>query len=641
MKKTISIPKEVFENIFFSEGGQKQIYKTLTGNKQFEEKNIHEVNANVEDSEWIKDSEGLREVEGKKHKDGGVDVKLEDGAKVLSDKRKIGQNLAKELNKQYEVSLKATHTYAEALDKIQIKLGLDKINSEQEKLIEKIDYQQKNVKDTNTLSANLEVLSSKLKDLEDEKKPIEEQSKRVFEQLFQKQEEGKAPEEKINTGVFEEGGTQSEPKYRIKNIYEDWEAYKKQKEIPNVGSGVFGSEIDKTQVISEIKRLFPNISSQYIGEDGKVKKPKEFQQAIQNYYYDMLTTAKNLYGQDSPKYKEFEAQVYKDGFTSGDPTKDVRSFDGKFGNFTSTRPNYGLEIVPEEIKKQLDAEGIYTIGQLKEKKPEIYQQYVGSKDFGFQDDAHILSFEEAQPTPTQENESENLNPASAQPTNEVSQTPTADGLGTRMGVANLPDQTPLTPDTMGAHLKTNTRYERADFKAVSPEQQLMELQKMSERAENNLDMMPPQQRASLSANLLATQADQTTKILQQTNQFNTQGQNQIDNINRQIQMQEQNAVNSNALNFEQRQMLAEAKTQADYHNFINKVKENDLLNYNTINNLNLSNMMYDNFQFTDRGVEEKGIPPAFKQMLSYYSKIAQAEQENQPTAKQKTTKNPK
>lgn len=639
MKKTISIPKEVFENIFFAEGGQKQVYKALTGNKQFEEKNIHEINANVEDSEWIKDSEGLREVEGKKHKDGGVDVKLEDGAKVLSDKRTIGRDLAKQLSKQYEVSLKASNTYAEALDKVQIKLGLEDVNKEQEKLIEKIDYQQKNVKDENTLSANIEVLSSKLKDLEDKKKPLEAESAKVFEELFQKQEESKSPDEKVNTGVFAEGGEQGEPNYRQKNIYENWEAYKKQHEIPNVGSGIFGKEIDKTKVLTEIKRLFPTISSQYIGEDGKVTKPKEFQQAIQNYYYDFLTTAKNLYGADSEKYKQIEAQVNKDRFTDGDPTKDVRSFDGKFGNFTSTRPNYGLELIPTEVKKQLDAENIYTVGQLRTQKPEIYQEYIGNKDFAFQDDTFLLEIQNA-PEVVQEAQAEKSQPPTANntATNTVQPIPTTDGLGTRMGVANLPDQTPLAPDAMGAHLKTNTRYERADFRAISPEQQLMELQKMTERAENNLDMMPPQQRASLSANLLATQADQASKIIAQTNQFNTQGQNQIDNINRQIQMQEENANNANALNFEQRQMLAEAKTQADYHNFINKVKENELLNYNTINNLNLSNMMYDNFQFTDQGIESKGIPPQFKQMLALYAKERQAQIEN---AQKETTKKSK
>lgn len=617
----INIPKEVFENMFFAQGGQKkETYQKLTGSKQYEEKTQDIINANVEEDEWISDSQGLREVEGEKHSEGGVDVHLEDGARVLSDKGVLGKTLASQLNKQYEVSLKASNTYAEALDKIQIKLGLNKVVEEQEKLIARIDYQQKNIKDENTLSANLEVLSGKLKDLEDKKRPLEEQSTEVFNKLFEAQEAKKPEDKQNNNGVFADGGTN--PPFRIANALENWEAYKHQNEIPSLGSGIFGAEIDKSQTIPEIRRLFPQLASRYFQQDSiRPSDVKAFQQDTQRYYYSLDDAAKRLYGENSDKYKQFKEQLARDGFTDQSTKTDVRSFDNKFGNFTSTRPNYELELLPEDVQKKVKDAGVNTVGQLKEKFPDEYKTYIESLDFNVPEDAWLGKTSVNVPA-TPEAQAEM---GDTEITNTTPQTTSSQNEGTRMGVLGLPDQSPLLPTSMESHLKTNRRYERLDFRDISPEQQLVELNKLTERAENNLDIMPPQQKASLSASLLATQADQTNKILSQTNQFNTQGQQQIDNMNAQIQVQEANANAQDALNYEQRQLLAEAKTEADYRNFYNTMQSNNMMNYNTINNLNLSNAIYDHFQFTDQGIESKGYSPQF--LKGFQVANAQAERD--------------
>lgn len=597
--------------MFFAQGGEKEVIQKLTGNKQFEEKTLELQNANVEKDEWIKDSEGLREVEGKKHSEGGVFVHLEDGAKVLSDKGQLGKEFAKSLSEEFDLKFKKDTTYAEALNKIQNKIGLGKVVEEQEKIISRIDYQQKNVKDENTLSANIEVLSSKLKDAEDRKKPLEEKSEEVFDRLFEHQESQKKDKENT-TGVFADGGKQ--PSNRIANKFENWEYYKHQNEIPSVGSGIFGKEIDKVGASQDIQRVFPSLYSKYFKEGSNLPtNVKEFQQDTQRHYYNMLDSAKNLYGEESEDYKQLEEQLKQDGFTDGSVKTDVRSFDNKFGNFTSTRPNYSLKLLPEDVHKKVTEAGVNTVGELKTKFPEEYETYINTLGFTIPEDAWLGKKNVEVPTTT---ETEGVVEDITKNT-EANKPIEREEMQSRMGVANLPDQTPLIPTGMASHLKTNRRYERLDFKDISPEQQLAELNKATERAENNLDMMPPQQKASLSANLLATQADQTNKILSQTNQFNTQGQQQIDNQNAQIQAREADASASDALNYEQRQLLAEAKTQADYNQFYNTLQRNDLLNYNVVNDLNLSNQLYDDFQFTDRGIESKGHPTQFKKPKDY------------------------
>lgn len=583
----IEIPKKIFEQIFFANGGEK-VAEVLTGSKQFEETRKQMVNANVEEDEWIKDSKGLREVEGDKHKEGGVDVHLENGARVLSDKLKVGSELAKKISKEYAVIVKPSNTYAEVLDKVQKKIGLDKVVDEQEKLIKRIDYQQKNVKDESTLSANLEILSKKLNELDKKKAPLEDNSKMVFDILFEKQEASKPKED--NQTVFSEGGEKTPPPtFRVANVLENLNAYIKQHKLD---SGAYG-ESDKAKATESGRGLFPSIYARNFEEGSVTPKNSEALQLDLNKHYDsILKNAEKLYGVDSEKYKALKAQIDKDRFSS---ESDVRGIDNKYGNWTSTRPNFFLEILPKEVLDKVKKEGVNTIGQLKIKFPTEYETYVKTKGFENEDDIWLGEIPITNATEKTDKKAE-----------EQSKPIIEESTETRYGVMDIPDQTPMIPSGMDAHLKTNRRYERLDFRGIDPEQQLVELNKLTERAENNLDMMPPQQRASLSANLLATQAEQTNKILTQVNQFNTQGQQQIDNMNAQIQTQENNANAQDALSYEQRQLLAEAKTEADFNKFYNKVQENNLRNYNFIDSTNLSNQFYDSFQITDKGIEGKG-----------------------------------
>lgn len=593
----IEIPKAIFEKIFFEDGGEKRLTKSLTGDFQFgldKENPVTNPNAIVEDKEFIKDSEGTRQVLGDTHEQGGEPVVLEENSKVLSDNLKVGKLTARDINAEYDVKVKATDTYATALEKIRDSIGLTKLIKEQEDLIKKVDEQQKETKDENTLSANLEILSAKINDNQAEKESLEPLFEGAFQKLFEKQEASK-PKEESEEAVYADGGTHKTPKWRIPNAYENSEYYTKQSLIDPKENEIYGDKIEKQKAIEENKRLFPTLSAVYF-QDG-LNRPNDtgaFQQDINTYYSGLLDSAKEMYGEGSTFYKELKNQIEQDKFV--DEEGNVRSKDKKFGNWTSTRPNYSFPLLPKDVYEEVSKSGVNTAGQLKEKFPEYYKEYV-EKAGTLHNDAWLSEKEE---TPTAES-GDTASPEVNEDSGKVEKVEVD-----RMGVLNMPDQRPLTPTALQSHLKTNRRYERMDFTEVSPEAQLSELNKLTERAENNLSMMPASQRAAVSANLLATQADQTSKILSQTEQYNKQGYDRIQNINAQINDREEDAGASDALNFEQRQMLAEAKTRKDYETFYNTLARNNMANYNTINNLNLSNALYDNFKFTDRGVELLG-----------------------------------
>lgn len=610
----VEIPKEVFENIFFQDGGQKKLEKSLTGSYQYgidPSKPYVQPNAEVEKGEFIQDSQGVREVVGNKHKDGGVKVRLEDYSKILSDNLQVGEDVVKEVKEVFGVSVSKKDTYAKVLKKIFDKIGLTEIIEEQEKIIAKLKKQQDNTKDAETLSLNTEVLSAKINELEEDKKPKEEEARKVFDYLFQKQEQSKEGivEDENN---FQDGGIYGEapspqlsyPLGIVNSQIRD-EYIRKQGLVGGSSPrGVYGTEVDKTKATSETSTILPSLWEKHFDKDAITPRDVLSYQSDYNAFSISADSAlKDFYGEDSADYLQASSFLSANRFTDDD--KDVRFKDNLYGNYTSTRPSVAVKMIPKEELEKLKEEGINTIGQLKARHPDIYSKY--NKGVDFPDDVWLAPTET--PAKKEEDTKEDVpNTGDSQDRDNLGQ---VENIPDRMGLFLAPDQTPLPPDSLEAHLKTTRRYERMDYTDISPEQQLAELNKQTERVQNNLDMMPPQQRAAMSANFLATQSDATNKLLQQTQQINQQGRQQIENANAQIQMRENIDNAQDALNYEQRQLMAQARTDADLRNFYNTLQRNNLMNFNTINNLNLSNALYDNFQFTDRGIEAKGSAPSW------------------------------
>lgn len=594
-RNIIEIPKEIFENIFFQEGGTKdqKLINTLAGGVQYgmdKEAPIAEPNVELEKGEWILDSDGLRVVIGDTHKDGGEDMVLEDGAQILSNYLEAPKSLINALNKEHGTKIKPKSTYAEALTQVYKKIGLDKLQDEQATLIEKVKFQQENTKDANTQMMNIELLSNKIKEIEDKKQPLQVKAEEAFSKLFEKQEASK-PKDKVETNeegkVFaQEGGTI--PSWQILNQ----QALPQYGYQPPIYNGAYGSEVNKALATQETKRIFPNLSNTYFNEGSLIpNNPESFQKELNTYYSKALDSAKKLYGEDSEKYKQVSTFINNNNFVNNE--KDVRFTDNKYGNFTSTRPNVALELIPEDEYKKLQAEGVNTAGQLKTKYPELYNQYVSKYDAP--DDLWLAPIGE---TTLDEVVIETGKKETPEKQKQVAQD--------RVGVFNAPNQTPMLPSGLEAHLKTNRRYERADFTAISPEAQLQEIARNQVRAEQNLDLLPSSVKAGVLANMGANVSEIANKAISQVQQVNNQAFQNIQNYNRQVQNQEENASAQDALNFEQRQLLAKARTENDIANWFNTNQALQLSNFREINRANLMNYLYNDFQFTDRGIESSG-----------------------------------
>jgi hypothetical protein len=195
MNNKIEIPREVFENIFFANGGtKKEVAKELAGNYQapLTKDRLHTANAEVEKNEYVFDSNGIRKFGGNTHEKGGTPVKLEEGARILSDHLKIGADLAKELTKSLKLPFRATDTYAKALDRFNNASDLPKLNKEIEDLILKMDS--KKSKDKTTFALNNEFLNNTLNTKNKQKQPLEKEMAGFFDMLFQEQESSKKAE---------------------------------------------------------------------------------------------------------------------------------------------------------------------------------------------------------------------------------------------------------------------------------------------------------------------------------------------------------------------------------------------------------------------------------------------------------------
>lgn len=386
---------------------------------------------------------------------------------------------------------------------------------------------------------------------------------------------------------------------RVANKYEaSAYAYQRQGEVGYGG-------IDKNSAGEEIKNLFPTLYNEHF-EGSTPRDSKEFQQSLQRYYYNVLDNAKILYGADSEKYKQLEAQIQQDMFTDEGTDSSIRSFDGKFGDYTATRPNYTLELLPEDIYKEVKENGVNTLGQLREYNPEYYEKYVSGRGLSAHDDVWLGSVTGSEETEGGSQGASTDNTSS----DETTKTPVTERRN-NMGIRLTPDLSQLPPSAQQAHLKTNRRYQRADFVGIDPQAQLNQLAVLTGRAQDSLESLPAHQRAALSANMLATQGQQASNIIQQTSQYNNQLFNQIQNQNSRIQMAEENASAQDALNYEQRQFLAQAKTDNDFRNYFNAAMVQNHQNFRDIETTNKINHLYNDFQLTDRGYESFGKGPRF------------------------------
>lgn len=580
----ISIPKEVFENLFFAEGGQKKdLFKALTGEYQFaldSKKPMVEPNAEIEGGEYIFDSQGIRKAKGKTHEKGGMPVALEDGTRILSDHLKIGADIAKKINKELALPARATDTYAKVLDRFNAKTGLDKINAKLEDLMGMMKDQKIKVKDKHTSDLNSDYLSKQLYKETQNKKPIEKDREKLFDIMFQIQEESKRkasmPEYKMQMGGVVEATAK---KYGITN-----------------------------ERASELLGLPKYQNGDYVQGDANLDGIVDEKDNYYNDYNQLYDKNKELLVRSTERSDFSKAPrtvaslPYTPRETSTNPIWQGDSYD------LAWKPLVNTAMLQEDKAKKIDEwltknKGTYSPNiqkQLegltgKERYEKIQELATDYKPGPFHN-ALLRAMEETKVIPPPLKEEEVVEEV-------VKEIPEEIDLSKKVNYSmlSLPQRIYQTPSLQPA-LKVATRLNRIEANNVSPTQKLMETDRAVMAANQNLAGLSDAARAASTIGLTANESAAKDKIITDTNRFNNQQDNTADVYNAQVGDREQMAENQNALSYEGRTLRGLSNYENDMQNLRNLRFSDQVNNYKTVEMYNAQNASNPQIQYRGTGL---------------------------------------
>ena len=645
---------------------------------------VEMANAEIEGGEYVKDTEGVKYAEGAKHSEGGIPTQLENGARVLSDYKKVGKDLAKQLSEQVGFEVKASDTFATVLDKFNRKEGFDKKVKHLDEYSDKLEKQEKTVKHDATLALNKQILMEEAQEDTQKLQELVKQQEGLFNMLFEAQEATKVMEEggnfmqnggtvndlmaKYNISAeeasklipsFQDAGTynvpeqidkgniysltnpnnplfagqipQNLPSNRVANTFEQ-SSYGYQK--PNRDWKDFGNlnKEQQAEVLKDISRVFPSLAQKFL-KDGVPTNPAEFQLAINNHYDNIIKDAEKLYPKDSQQYKDFVASVNKERFTIPTDISNIEGLvtdvDAKFGDYTSTRPNFAFDVLPQDVLTEVKNAGINTASELKESFPNYYDKYVKPKNL--ESDFWLGKVGE-QP--------KEVAPATIEATPEtpmeIPTTPVVDVAQdkNRMAFLNLPDQTPMLPWAMQAPAMLRQTIYGLRWDKNSPEHQLTDIQRGIVATAEQMSFLPDSQQASslfaLDANAMAAQ----NKVRSETERYNQMARERTEAAEAD-QKTRQSAADVVAAQTYQQQLGNELESnEADWRSWANRVQSNQMNNWDSVERANLYNAYNPNVQRTSSGYEVINEPT----FTNDASKKYLAEQEKKPKKKNPVAK---
>lgn len=574
----ISIPKEVFENIFFAEGGEKRdLLKAVTGEYQFaldSKKPMVEPNAEIEGGEYLFDSQGVRKAEGKSHAKGGMKVSLEDGTRILSDHLRIGVDVAKKIKNEMGISAKATDTYAKVLDRYNKKSGLEDLNVKLEDLAKSVKVQKTKVKDEDTSNLNIDYLSKQLFETNQKKKPLEKEREGLFDLLFEIQEATKESPESGNMmekgGVIELANKYGISQERAAELLRDLPMYQDAGQYVRGDNNLDGTVDEKDNLYNDYKQLYAKNRDLIIKSTGRTDFTKS-PMTVNTLPYTPRETSTNPIWQGA-SYDTAWIPLVQTSMADEAKAKAIDEW------LTKNKDKYS-----PNIQKQL--EGLTG----KDRMQKIQQLATDYKPGPFHNALLQAMVETTEPateaTPVKKEEAKATIPAK-------SKTYGALGLPQRLYV----------PPTLQNALKVSTRLNRVDPALISPEQQIAETDRAVQSAQQNLAGMSDAQRAAAAIGLTSNQASATGKAIQEANRFNAQAQSQADIYNAKIGDTEQLYENQNALNYEGRIMRGLANYESDMQNLRNLRFSDQVNNYKTVEMMNSQNAFNPQVQYLGTGL---------------------------------------
>ena len=421
-------------------------------------------------------------------------------------------------------------------------------------------------------------------------------------------------------GEYQDGGDKKKVETEIVgginpyNIKEDFVRQSK-------GEGIFFGKAtaDRLQALEQNFPLLVNKTFNIERDDNgnitnaSIKKGEtieNFQKAVDQNYEALIQDAERL--GDPSRVKSFVNKVQNERFNND---LVARAFDSKFGNFTSSRPNFGFRSVTSEDLEKLKQQGITTYKQLVDENGEIKQgidispeskklleRFKGAKSNFLLGDKEIVGSPESIKTLER---TETFVPDDKKEDRK------------RLNVALFPDQTPMMPGALQPHLKVKRRFERVVPETIDPEPFLEEIFQQQAVADRQLEGLPPNVAAAAKANNLANTQKAVSNTMLNIETQNQRARGQANQINAQTQRMEENAAASDALSYEQRQLRAKAITDRDIENYYDQLQALNTQRFLDVNELNLRNALMDDVKYLGDGTFTSSPAPiqSFKNQL--------------------------
>lgn len=386
-----------------------------------------QANVEVEKGEYVEQpGEAPMEAMGQKHVDGGTPVSLEEVTKVITDDTTIESDFAKYIRDTYGIKAMPKDTYATLMDRYKAKIGLKSAYDDQRKALDKLKKNDK-IDDENTRRLNASVLSKAINDSNETVNGLEGRFTDFANVIYKEQEDRKM--KKDEDTYFAKGGEIDNIISRSMKEYgltEDDVAEAKKELLKKVagirqkmekgGSSLFDYLLTFRPVENKYNNKDNTFGYQRQGQDGsygginaderleyyktfmplaydaymsapKATAAKALQDAIYNTTggWMGLATAENPIIANAEALRDYTTLVSFGGEDSqGNYPEDKKAAyhdrmrDNKFGQYSSSRPMIGLDVVTEDQHKALNDAGITHFSQLfSDKNKDIVNKILG------------------------------------------------------------------------------------------------------------------------------------------------------------------------------------------------------------------------------------------------------------------------
>lgn len=565
-----------------------------------------QANVEVEKGEYVtQPGEAPMEAMGQKHADGGTPVSLEEGTKVITDDTTIESDFAKYIRDTYGIKATPKDTYATLMDRYKAKIGLKSAYDDQKKALDKLKKNDK-IDDENTRRLNASVLSMAINDSNDTVNGLEGRFTDFANVIYKEQEDRKMKKDEdtyfakggeidniISGSMKEYGLTEDDVAEAKKELLKKVAGIRQKME--KGGSSLFDYLLTFRPVENKYNNKDNTFGYQRQGQDGsyggintderleyyktfmplaydaymsapKATAAKALQDAIYNTTggWMGLATAENPIIANAEALRDYTTLVSFGGEDSqGNYPEDKKAAyhdrmrDNKFGQYSSSRPMIGLDVVTEDQHKALNDAGITHFSQLfSDKNKDIVNKILGEDMLkmqalrsmkGMEGLDFILDPHKVTPGPMNIGDVEDpdvkldmpeLIDASTLPkTNTNTNTDKSDnnrgGRNIVGGGLDFPEVFRMTPGSV-----TTEGLERHYAPTVDPvlrsaDQYMVEANRAFQSQLDQMGNVPDSQRGALSSNLQAIMSSNIGRYINEVEQGNVAQRTWADNVNSQ------------------------------------------------------------------------------------------------------------